>query len=116
VERRAEIGFYYNKLLDNCGIDRIHQRLDRTSVFAQYTIKIANRNLIQEALRLQGIPTAVHYPIPLNEQPAYRRIEERFGTPVSTKMAKAVMSLPMDADISRNTQEIIVHALAGTGL
>jgi UDP-2-acetamido-2-deoxy-ribo-hexuluronate aminotransferase len=44
---------------------------DRTSVFAQYTLLVQDRDALQARLHQAGIPTAVHYPVPLNEQPAY---------------------------------------------
>jgi UDP-2-acetamido-2-deoxy-ribo-hexuluronate aminotransferase len=42
-----------------------------TSVYAQYTIQVDNRDELQQKLKEQGVPTAVHYPIPLNKQPAF---------------------------------------------
>ena len=110
IEQRLAIGAGYNQLLDEAGIQRVQQRNDRTSVYAQYTVLLKNREKIQESLKHDGIPTAVHYPIPLNEQSAY--IKHCNGnTPFSTGIAKQVMSLPMSAEISFIQQETIVKAL-----
>lgn len=98
VEKRLEIGNRYNQWMDEHGISRIQQRPDRSSVFAQYTIFTDDRTAIQEKLKLAGIPTAVHYPIPLNEQPAYTQFGNSKDTPVSSVLSKKVMSLPMSAE------------------
>jgi UDP-2-acetamido-2-deoxy-ribo-hexuluronate aminotransferase len=52
-------------------ISRIQQRPERSSVYAQYTVLISNREVLQERLVEACIPTAVHYPLLLNEQPRY---------------------------------------------
>ena len=111
VQKRHEIGERYNQLLDQAGIARIQQKPDRTSVYAQYTVMVPNREAVQQRLKQQGIPTAVHYPVPLNEQPAYNHLCCRDCTPISQQIAKQVMSLPMSADLSRADQDKIVSAL-----
>ena len=74
VQQRHEIGERYNQRLDQAGIARIQQRPERTSVYAQYTVMVPNRKALQKRLAEAGIPTAVHYPVPLNEQPAYKHL------------------------------------------
>ena len=110
VEQRIAIGARYNRLMDEKGIARIQQRDDRTSVFAQYTVYVEDRSAVQEKLKAAGIPTAVHYPMPLNEQPAYKDISP-VGTPVASGIAKRVMSLPMHARLSESEQGQIVENL-----
>ena len=83
----------------------------RTSVFAQYTILVDDRDAVQTKLENAGIPTAVHYPIPLNEQPAYERHGIRDRTPVSSEVSKRVMSLPMSADLNTSDQDLIINTL-----
>ena len=116
VEQRHRIGERYNYLLDNVSFPRILQRLDRTSVFAQYTVKVSDRELVQKYLSDAGIPTAVHYPLPLNEQPAYRHLCPHVSTPVSKLLATKVMSLPMSPDLSENDQTTICEVLLQGGL
>jgi UDP-2-acetamido-2-deoxy-ribo-hexuluronate aminotransferase len=111
VEQRIAIGQQYNKLLDDAGIKRVQQRDDRTSVFAQYCLLTDKRDLIQKHLNLYGIPTAVHYPIPLNEQPAYKHLCCPDCTPVARKSATLVISLPMSADLTEEQQERVRSAL-----
>jgi UDP-2-acetamido-2-deoxy-ribo-hexuluronate aminotransferase len=111
VQQRKEIGQRYNQLLDQAGIARIQQRPQRTSVYAQYTVMAPNREALQKRLAEAGIPTAVHYPVPLNEQPAYKHLCCPECTPIAREMAKRVMSLPMSAELNQTTQDEIVRSL-----
>jgi UDP-2-acetamido-2-deoxy-ribo-hexuluronate aminotransferase len=111
VKQRHEIGQRYNQLLDQVGITRIQQRPERTSVFAQYTIMVNKREELQKRLAEAGIPTAVHYPVPLNEQPAYKYLCCPDCTPVAHELAKQVMSLPISAELSAVAQDQILKSL-----
>ena len=111
IAQRLAIGARYNAMLDDCRIARIQQRSDRTSVFAQYTVLIENRETVVEKLRQVGIPTAVHYPIPLNRQAAYKDICSGGPTPVADDLARRVMSLPMHPDLDLQTQTRVVQCL-----
>jgi UDP-2-acetamido-2-deoxy-ribo-hexuluronate aminotransferase len=111
VQQRHEIGERYNQLIDQADIARIQQRPDRTSVYAQYTVIVPNREALQKRLADSGIPTAVHYPVPLNEQPAYKHLCCPECTPVAQQMAKRVMSLPMSAELSLSDQDQILQSL-----
>ena len=66
---------------------------------------------LQEHLKAGGIPTAVHYPVPLNEQPAYEHLCCPDCTPVAQQIAKQVMSLPMSPDLQAEDQDKIVSTL-----
>ena len=110
VQQRLALGARYNQLCDAAGIARMVQREDRTSVFAQYTVRVANRAQVQDRLKAAGIPTAVHYPIPLNRQPAYLELCST-PTPVADQLAAEVMSLPMSADLPPAQQNAVVQAL-----
>jgi len=80
-----------------------------TSAWAQYTVRVQNRDTVQEELRQAGIPTAVHYPMPLNKQPSVA--EDGVILPVGDEVAGQVMSLPMGADTDMQEQKAIVLAL-----
>jgi UDP-2-acetamido-2-deoxy-ribo-hexuluronate aminotransferase len=111
VQQRHEIGERYNQCLDQAGIDRIQQRPERTSVYAQYTVMVPNREALQKRLTEVGIPTAVHYPVPLNEQPAYKHLCCPDCTPVAQQLAKRVMSLPMSPDLDDDGAAKVVKAV-----
>ncbi|MBW4985708.1 DegT/DnrJ/EryC1/StrS family aminotransferase [Mameliella sp. CS4] len=82
----------------------------RSSVWAQYTVRVAERDRVQARLKAAGIPTAVHYPLPLNRQPAVA--DPRSHLPVGDAAAEQVMSLPMHPYLEAGTQERIADALA----
>jgi UDP-2-acetamido-2-deoxy-ribo-hexuluronate aminotransferase len=112
VAERRRIGTRYTSLLADAGpgLATISLRADRTSVYAQYTVRLNNREAAQQACKEAGIPTAVHYPVPLHEQPAYRALG-RGACPVSEAVAREVMSLPMGADLAEADQDRIVALL-----
>ncbi len=111
VLRRREIGQRYNYLLDQAGIARVQQRFERTSVFAQYTVMVSQREAQRKRLTDAGIPTAVHYPVPLNEQPAYKHLCCPNCTPVARHLSHSVMSLPLGPDLSIAQQDFILNNL-----
>ncbi|AOG12655.1 MULTISPECIES: DegT/DnrJ/EryC1/StrS family aminotransferase [unclassified Agrobacterium] len=111
IEQRLQIGARYNEMLDAAGVKRVQQRADRTSVYAQYTVLLDDRDATQAAFQRAGIPTAVHYPVPLNEQPAYQALSNSEPTPVASSLARQVMSLPMSADLTAEAQEAVVAVL-----
>ena len=112
VERRGQIGAAYNRRLDRAGVARVQQRPGRTSVFAQYSIFVPDRDALQKRLHEAGIPTAVHYPLPLNEQPAYKALCCAECTPIARAVARKVISLPMSAFLDSGQQARIVNHIA----
>jgi dTDP-4-amino-4,6-dideoxygalactose transaminase len=87
---------------------------ESTSVWAQYTIRLApgRRDALAAALKAQGIPTAIHYAKPLHRQEAYCRFPVADGgLPVSEKLADEVISLPMHAYLEPPVQDRIITAV-----
>jgi UDP-2-acetamido-2-deoxy-ribo-hexuluronate aminotransferase len=111
IARRLGIGVRYNQLLDELGIERVVQRPDRSSVFAQYTVLVNDREAVQGQLNQHSVPTAVHYPVPLNEQPGYKHLCCPDCTPIAQRLANRVMSLPMSPDLASGDQDKILSAL-----
>ena len=93
VEARNRIGQAYTDALKDIVITPYIEP-HNTSVYAQYTIQVDNSDKLQNKLKEQGIPTAVHYPIPLNKQPAFAHLEVS-NCSVAEKVAQRVISLPM---------------------
>ena len=111
VEQRAQLGARYSQLLaDKARTPIVPEGYD--SVYAQYTLEVEAREVLVAALQAQGIPTAVHYPIPLHLQPAFANLSLGEGAfPVAEAAAKWVMSLPMYPDLSVADQDKIVAEL-----
>ena len=113
VERRAAAGARYSEMLRNMdGLKLLSLRPDRTSVYAQYTVLVREREKLQVALKEMGVPTAVHYPLPLHQQPAYRVYGAEQHFPEAENLAQQVLSLPLYPDLGEGIQGEIVAALA----
>lgn len=84
-------------------------REGNVSAWAQYTVRVARRDEIQEALKSVGIPTVVHYPLPLNQQPAVAA--PGVSLPHGDRAAQEVLSLPMHPYLSRRLISSIAHEL-----
>ncbi len=115
VEQRIKIGARYLDLLSNVsGVRPITVRDDRTSVWAQFTVKVDSRDEVVQRLSSQNVPTAVHYPIPLHKQPAYETLCRIEGSlKESDAASEQVLSLPMHPYLDEKTQREIVRVLRG---
>ncbi len=116
IGRRAALGARYTELLNASSAPALIQtpilRPHSSSVFAQYTVRVRDRANVVEHLRERGIPTAVHYPIPLHAQPAFEHLGHRAGSlPVAEKAATEVMSLPMGPYLREDEQDAVVQAI-----
>ncbi len=111
VELRARVAERYSDLLrDHFDVPLL--RPGNTSVYAQYTVRVKNRPLVQENLKLAGIPTAVHYPSPLHLQPVFAAKGWKAGDfPVAEKAAEEVVSIPMHPYLSHSDQDKVVQEL-----
>ena len=110
IRQRAEIGSHYDVLLAPV-VKTLKVRPDRTSVYAQYTVRVAGRARFEQELKARGIPSAVHYPLSLHQQPAYAAGYAGQSLPAAEALAREVISLPMHADLDENTQQRIVAAV-----
>jgi UDP-2-acetamido-2-deoxy-ribo-hexuluronate aminotransferase len=112
-QRRIEIGGRYSELVNRppTRARTLAVREDRDSVYAQYTVLVEERQEVQKRLKARGIPTTVHYPIPLHRQPAYSGSRTHDQCPASVRLAERVLSLPMHADLESRVQEEIVESL-----
>lgn len=110
MQARQCVAETYTKLFNEAGIFTTpFIETHNQSAWAQYTIQVENRNEVQAMLKEQGIPTAVHYPIPLNKQPAVAN--EYAVLPVGDAIAEKVMSLPMHPYLNESHQSLIVGGI-----
>ncbi len=106
MEKRQEAAYRYGSLLRDVGLKAIPSIAQHNvSAWAQYTIRAADRARAQDVLKAAGVPTAVHYPMPLNKQPAVANPDARL--PVGDLVATEVLSLPMSPYITAENR----HAL-----
>jgi UDP-2-acetamido-2-deoxy-ribo-hexuluronate aminotransferase len=86
---------YHDKLKDTHVVPSI--MIDATSAWAQYSIRVQDRDTLQAKLKEKGIPTAVHYPKPLHLQECFEYLGYKEGDfPISEKVSKEIMSIPMN--------------------
>lgn len=112
IQSRQDVAERYAKLLPE-NIRKPFVKANNLSVYAQYTIEVEHRELLQEALQKRGIPTAVHYPLGLHEQPIFKDLyPEEKSYPKTEHAARRVMSLPMHPYLSESQQEQICQILA----
>ena len=113
VSRRLALGDAYRIALEKSKLPvrLVTVRSDRNSVWAQLTVMLDNRSEIQAKLQALGLPTAIHYPVPLNRQPAYQHLCCPDCTPNSQWAADRVMSLPLSPDLDETTLNQIFNML-----
>ncbi|MFH1222831.1 MAG: DegT/DnrJ/EryC1/StrS family aminotransferase [Pseudomonadota bacterium] len=81
-------------------------------VYAQYSIMIENRDAVSKKLGEKGIPTAVHYPVPMHLQPAYKYLEHSAGDfPVSENVGKKILSLPMHPFLKEEDVKLVTRSV-----
>ncbi|MBV4501036.1 DegT/DnrJ/EryC1/StrS family aminotransferase [Pseudomonas shirazensis] len=108
---RQQVAAWYEVALKQAGVSGTPYIAEgNISAFAQYTVQVQDRDAVQERLKAAGIPTAVHYPIPLNKQPAV--MDERAVLPIGDDVATKVMSLPMHPYLDQAAVTAISAALA----
>ncbi len=110
MQARQRVAETYDHLFKEAGITTIPCiEAHNQSAWAQYTIQVDNRDEVQTKLKEQDIPTAVHYPIPLNKQPAVADINAIL--PVGDLVAEKVISLPMHPYLKKADQIAICKAI-----
>ncbi|WP_417539700.1 DegT/DnrJ/EryC1/StrS family aminotransferase [Marinobacter sp.] len=110
IELRNQVAKRYTMLLKDAGVETTPLIEDgNVSAWAQYTIRVEHRDDVQAKLSEAGIPTAVHYPIPLNKQPAVADASAKL--PVGDAVAELVLSLPMHPYLGQVDQNGVISAV-----
>ncbi|AHE67653.1 DegT/DnrJ/EryC1/StrS family aminotransferase [Legionella oakridgensis] len=111
IQLRQKVAQQYQRLLPTA-IKKPLTKSHNLSVYAQYTVEVANRDQVQQALHEKGIPTAVHYPLGLHEQPIFKELyPEKQSFPNTEAAARRVMSIPMHPYLTLEDQKQICEAL-----
>ena len=111
LEARQQVAQNYTAILsDNLKTPDI--KLNRLSAWAQYTIRVNDRNNVQAKLKKSGVPTSIHYPESLHLQECFQYLNYKQGDfPISEKASKEVLSLPFNAFLSSNEIKYITNLL-----
>ncbi|MDA0231695.1 MAG: DegT/DnrJ/EryC1/StrS aminotransferase family protein [Proteobacteria bacterium] len=111
IEARERVAKFYDQHLPEA-VTRPGRMPGSDSAWAQYTIQVADRSALAAALKEDGIPTAIYYPLPMHLQTAYQRYGDGVGSlPVSENLAKHVLSLPVHPDMEEATCGRICQAI-----
>jgi len=113
TEKRIDNAKYLTKKLEGIkGITTPYVSDDVRHVYHQYTIKVDDRDEVNKKLNEAGIGTGVHYPIPINEQPFYRKLGyDSKETPVASDVSKKVLSLPIHPSVTKENLDYIAGEL-----
>ncbi|MCE5981339.1 MULTISPECIES: DegT/DnrJ/EryC1/StrS family aminotransferase [unclassified Pseudomonas] len=110
LDARQRVAGKYNSLFNSMGINTTpHVESYNLSAYAQYTICVEERERLQERLKVEGIPSAIHYPIPLNKQPAVAQPDVLL--PVGDALSQQVISLPMHPYMTNEQIESVVSVV-----
>jgi UDP-2-acetamido-2-deoxy-ribo-hexuluronate aminotransferase len=121
VKARARIGARYSEMIEEAfrkesdparRVTTPYLAPGCTSVYAQYTVEVTDRPKVERAMKERGIPTAVHYPVPLHMQPVFANLGLGAGSfPVSEAAGQRVISLPMHPYLTEEQQARVISAL-----
>jgi UDP-2-acetamido-2-deoxy-ribo-hexuluronate aminotransferase len=113
LSHRRALGTRYQRLLGEIdAVERLRIPEGCDPVWGQFTVKLLQRDRVQQAMQADGVPTTVHYPKPLHRQPAYAGFAPDRPCLHSEAVAEQVLSLPMSADLAHADQDRVLHALA----
>jgi len=115
IELRQQVAARYASKLAGLELFTVPQiETHNLSVYAQYTLRTPRREAVLEVLKEAGVPTAIHYPLPLNRQPAVR--DDAAILPHGDRAADEVFSMPMHPYLTEEAQDRIAAALARVGV
>jgi UDP-2-acetamido-2-deoxy-ribo-hexuluronate aminotransferase len=109
IAARQQVAQVYDTGLAPAGVSVPRVLAGRSSAWAQYTIRVQDRDEVAARLHKAGIPTAVHYPLPLNRQPAVADASAHL--PEGDRAAQQVLSLPLHAYMDGQTMQRVIHSV-----
>lgn len=119
IAARNQVAKRYTDLFESRGAEKEcisipYIEPHNTSAWAQYSIQVESRKQVQERLKIASIPSAVHYPIPLNQQLAVQ--DSLAYLPIGDALARKVMSLPMHPYLDDSTISYIANVVIDTSI
>lgn len=116
IKLRQSNANYYTLYLNKNNIKTTPTILEHnTSVYAQYTILVSNREFVQKYLKEKNIPTSIHYPLPLNDQPAFKNkhiLQKNSDSLSFSKISsRKVLSLPMHPWLTKYEKDRVIDCL-----
>lgn len=109
IKERQAIAQKYSDAFKNLDLVFPKIKSDRESVFAQYTIAVDSREQFIEKMTKSGVPTSVHYPMGMHEQPIYKSMNVKL--PVTEEVSKKVVSLPLYPGMPEKDIQTVIQAV-----
>ncbi len=110
IKKRQEIANIYKENLKDVITPYVEPY--NLSVWAQYCIRVKNRNKLQEKLKNKDIPSAIYYPIPLHLQEVFKYLGYKEGDfPISERVSKDILALPMSPFLTQQEQNYVIEAV-----
>ena len=111
IKKRAYLGARYSDMLkEYCIVPEVMP--NNTHVYAQYTIRLKNRDKVASYLKEKGIPTAIYYPKCLHEQPVFSSLGHRWGDfPEAERASREVLSVPMHPFLKEEDQDKVISSI-----
>jgi UDP-2-acetamido-2-deoxy-ribo-hexuluronate aminotransferase len=108
ISKRQKLADWYTEVLSKI-IKTPTIKFKRSSVWAQYTVRLNNRDTVQNELKKKNIPTSIFYPLPLHLQKCFKYLNYKQGDfPVSEKISNEVLSLPMNPFLTNDQIKYII--------
>jgi UDP-2-acetamido-2-deoxy-ribo-hexuluronate aminotransferase len=115
LKLRAKIAERYLSLLKTFDhVKPVTLAPNRDMVYAQFTLICDDREAVLEGLKAHNIPTAIHYPVPLHKQPVYAEFGAGESFPVSERLGKSVMSVPMSPYLTNDEMDLVLKGLSAS--
>ena len=114
IKKRQQVAENYNRAFSSLaeyGVKLPVVRKGRDSVWAQYTLQVPNREGFRSRLSDAGVPTAVHYPKTMPDQPAFKNLGRTVKQSMARLLSEKVVSLPMHPFMDTSTQSQIIDAV-----
>ena len=109
LAQRQRVAKIYDESLKNAILPQVKRNF--TSVYAQYSVRVENREKLVERLSAQGVPSAIHYPLGLHLQTAFAKLGYKAGSLPNTELVSSqILSLPMSAFLKSSEQEQVIRA------
>lgn len=110
IEQRQKVARLYDQEFTSLSsIVTPYVESDRDSVYAQYTIAVENREAVQKKLMELGVPTSIHYPKGMHEQPIMKELVPHQSLAATEKVCEKVLSLPLYADMPESHIEHVIE-------
>ncbi|OSX53136.1 transcriptional regulator [Anoxybacillus ayderensis] len=113
-ERRKRAVYYTERLNEKVAgiVQTPVEKEENYHVFHQYTLRVPNRDVLQQYLKDQGIATMIYYPLPLHMQPVFKELGYQEGDfPEAEKAAKEALSLPMYPELKQEEQDYVIEKI-----